>query len=242
MIRLNIDGSKDTSFDIGTGFNSTVRTISIQSDGKIFVGTSSSTYQGIVIRGLIRLNTDGSRDTSFDIGTGVNNPIESIILQSDGKIIVGGSFTTYQLTSVNRIMRLNTDGSRDTSFDIGTGFDDSVSLLSTQSDGKIIVGGNYTTYQGISANKLIRLNTDGSRDTSFDIGTGFDSFINTISIQSDGKIILGGFFTSYQGISANRIITLNGDNNNSCYCITATDTLGAQYETGLICLLPEPTP
>jgi uncharacterized delta-60 repeat protein len=294
IIRLNADGSKDTSFDIGTGFSFRILTISIQSDGKIIAGGQFSTYQGISANEIIRLNSDGSRDTSFDIGTGFNNRVRSIAIQSDGKIIVGGGFTSYQGVASNYIIRLNADGSKDTSFDIGTGFNNNIINISIQSDGKIILGGIFTSYQGISANRIIRLNADGSKDTSFDIGTGFNSTVNTIAIQSNGKILVSGPYETYQGISANQIIRLNSDgsidqsfitgtgvfryidnifiedngdiilisqslnsyneiifpgiiklnndNNNSCYCITATDTLGAQYETGLICLLPESTP
>jgi uncharacterized delta-60 repeat protein len=211
IIRLNSDGTRDNTFDIGTGFNDTVFSTQIQSDGKIIVGGDFTTYQGVSANRIIRLNSDGTRDTSFDIGTGFNNTVRSIQLQSDGKIIFGGSFTTYQGVSAVRIIRLNSDGTRDTSFDVGTGFDSTVQSIQTQSDGKILVGGQFTTYQGVSSNYIIRLNSDGTRDNTFDIGTGFNGFTRTIQIQSDGKIILGGDFTTYQGVSANRIIRLNSD-------------------------------
>ncbi len=79
---------------------------------------------------------------------------------------------------------------------------------SIQSDGKILFGGSFTAYNGTTANRLIRLNPNGSVDTTFNTGTGFNSTIYTTSIQSDGKIIVGGQFTSYNGTTANRIVRL----------------------------------
>ena len=74
-----------------------------------------------------------------------------------------------------------------------------------------MVGGDYTTFTGATENRFIRLNSDGSKDTSFDIGTGFDNAINSIAIQSDGKILVGGQFTTYQGVLSFRNILLNSD-------------------------------
>jgi uncharacterized delta-60 repeat protein len=212
IIRLNEDYSIDSSFVIGTGFNSFVQTISLQPDGKILVGGLFSSYNGVSRSAIIRLNTDGSIDTSFVIGTGFNGYTNNIVLQSDGKILVGGDFSSYSGASRNDIIRLNTDGSVDTSFVIGTGFNDTVNVIKVQLDGKILVGGNFTSYSGASRNDIIRLNADGSLDTSFVIGTGFSGFgVKSIELQSDGKILVGGSFTSYSGVSSNYIIRLNTD-------------------------------
>jgi len=212
LIRLNTDGSKDTSFDIGTGFNNVVNGIAIQSDGKILVTGNFTTFTGATQNRLIRLNTDGSKDTSFNIGTGFGNQATSIAIQSDGKIIVGGGFTSYNGELQNRLVRINSDGSRDTSFNTGTGPGTPiVNVVSVQSDEKILVGGQFTTFNGASQNYFVRLNSDGSKDTSFDIGTGFNGNVSSIVIQSDGKILASGAFTTYQGITATRSILLNQD-------------------------------
>jgi uncharacterized delta-60 repeat protein len=211
IIRLNTNGSEDSSFIIGTGFNGTTNTIALQSDGKILVGGGFTSYSGVSRNRIIRLNTDGSVDTSFVIGTGFGSIVAVTTLQSDGKILVGGSFTTYSGLTRNRIIRLNTDGSTDTSFVIGTGFDNSVITIASQSDGKILVGGSFTLYSGVSRNSIIRLNTNGSVDTGFVIGTGFNGTVSNITLRSDGKILVGGDFTSYSGVSINRSILLNTD-------------------------------
>ena len=219
IIRLNTDGSVDTSFVYGTGFDNGVNPIAIQSDGKIVVGGNFSSYNGTGANYIIRLNSNGSVDSSFVYGTGFNNTVNYIAIQSDDKILVVGGFTTYNGTGANRIIRLNSDGSIDTSFVYGTGFNNPIVLsIAIQSDGKILVGGGFTTYNGTGANGIIRLNTDGSIDTSFVYGTGFDSYIFPIAIQSDGKIVVGGYFTSYNGIGANYIVSLN--NNTISYTIS----------------------
>jgi len=211
IIRLNSDGSIDNTFSIGTGFNDGVQVIQLQSDGKILVGGRFTSYNGTTINRIIRLNSDGSIDNTFNIGTGFNNVFLTIKIQSDGKILLGGTFTLYDGTTRNRIIRLNSDGSIDNTFNIGTGFNSFVNSIQIQSDGKILVGGGFTSYNGTTSNLIIRLNSDGSIDDTFNIGTGFNDFVNTLTTQSDGKILVGGQFTSYNGTTSNRIIRLNSD-------------------------------
>ena len=216
IARLNSGGSLDNEFNIGAGFDKNVHTLAVQGDGKILVGGSFKAYQGITRNNIARLNSDGSLDASFDIGTGFNFPgylsgVRSIVVQEDGKILVGGSFTIYQGTTRKYIVRLNSDGSYDTSFNIGTGLNGTVFSLAVQGDGKILVGGSFTSYQGTARNYIARLNSDGSLDTSFAIGTGFNSSVLSIAVQGDGKILVGGYFTSYQGTTRNRIARLNSD-------------------------------
>ena len=211
IIRLNSDGSVDNTFVYGSGFNNSPLSIQIQSDNKILVGGGFDDYNGTGAKGIIRLNSDGSIDGTFVYGSGFNGPVYTILIQSDGKILVGGAFTDYNGTGTNRIIRLNTDGSIDGSFVYGSGFDDTVLTISIQSDNKILVGGNFTDYNGTGAKRVIRLNTDGSIDGTFVSGDGFNDAVQIITIQPDGKILVGGDFTDYDGTAANKIIRLNSD-------------------------------
>ena len=215
LIRLNSDGTIDTGFIIGSGFNANLSTknLQLQSDGKILVGGAFTSYSGISANRLVRLDSGGTKDNSFNIGTGFNNTTSCILLQNDGKVLVGGTFTTYSGASYNRMIRLNSDGSIDNGFSIGTGFNNSVSTITVQTDNKILVSGQFTTYSGISAPGIIRLNSDGSIDNTFSYGSGLNtpSQANAIVVQPDGKILLGGTFTIYSGLSANRIVRLNSD-------------------------------
>lgn len=160
--------------------------------------------------------------TCFNIGAGFNFDGESMKQQADGKLVIGGYFTTYQGVSANYIIRLNTDFSIDNTFDYGTGFNAEVNAVAIQSDGKILVGGAFTSYKGTSRNRLVRLNTDGSLDTTFSIGTGFSATVWGITIQSDGKILVCGAFTSYSGVSESRITRLNTNGSIDTTFVTPT--------------------
>ena len=199
MTLLNSGGTKNTTFNIGSGFYvyGRVNSIAIDSNGKSLVGGDFTSFTGSSQNRLIRLNTDGSKDTSFDIGTGFGFRVYSVEIQSDGKILVGGQFSSFTGSTQNRLIRLNTDGSKDTTFNIGTAFNSNVQSIAIQSDGKILVGGQFTTFTGSTQNYLIRLNSDGSKDVSFNIGTGFNSTVYSVAAQSDGKILVGGSFATF---------------------------------------------
>jgi uncharacterized delta-60 repeat protein len=211
IVRLNSDGSLDANFNTGTGANSYVNTVSLQIDGKIIVGGLFTSYNGTPINYIARLNSDGSLDTSFKVGTGANNLVYTTAIQIDGKIIIGGYFSSYNDTTRNYIARLNTDGSLDTSFHVGTGADYRVYTTAIQSDGKIIIGGGFRNYNGSARNYIARLNADGSLDGALDVGTGTDQAVYITVIQSDEEIIIGGAFTSYNGKEANGLTRLNSD-------------------------------
>ena len=214
LVRLNLDGSIDSSFDMGVGFFGAgiIYDIKIQSDNKIVVGGSFLEFNLITYRRIFRLNSDGSPDNSFIIGDGFEGgDVRSIGIQDDDKILVGGSFTSYSGETVNRIVRLNVDGSIDDGFSIGDGFNGVVRVIAVQSDGKILIGGNFTEYDQESVGYIVRLNPDGSIDSSFETGNGFNSIVYSITIQDDNKILVGGSFIQYDGQTATRIVILNPD-------------------------------
>jgi uncharacterized delta-60 repeat protein len=216
ITRLNADGFDDTTFlanDIlwSAIVSIIVNNVTVQNDNKLLVGGRIERCENLIVNNLTRLNPDGTLDNTFSVGSGFNNDIYTIGLQSDGKILVGGVFTNYNGNTRNRLVRLNTDGTIDNTFNVGTGFNNEVRDLKIQSDGKIIVVGLFTTYNGNTRNRIVRLNTDGTIDNTFSIGTGFNNSTTTLSLQADEKILVGGFFSSYSGISKNSVIRLNTD-------------------------------
>jgi uncharacterized delta-60 repeat protein len=204
------DGSLDTTFDPGTGTDGIILTSTLQPDGKIIIGGDFTEYNGVARSSIARVNPDGSLDTTFDPGTGVNE-IHVSTLQPDGKIIIGGQFTQYNGIARNNIARVNPDGSLDTSFDPGIGIDGTVQSLNLQPDGKIVIGGWFTEYNGVARNYISRVNPDGSLDTTFDPGTGTDGRVRHLNFQADGKIILLGEFTEYNGVARSGIARVNPD-------------------------------
>ena len=208
----------DNTFNVGSGFNFSVRKIVKQGSQYLLAGAFTS-YASVSGRnGLIRLNSDGTFDSTFFLGFDSIADIYQVILLSDGKILVGGSFTTHNAVTIRGVVRLNADGTRDTTFNsggvgIGTGTN-SVRAIAVQSDGKYLVAGNFTTYNGVSVPRLIRLNTDGTLDTTFIGGStsgGNQGIINEMVIQSDGKILIAGDFISYSSNDCNYFARLNAD-------------------------------
>lgn len=212
LTRLKPDGSIDETFNTGAGFNGKVYTVFLQPDGRILVGGSFTMFDGKNTGGLVRLNPDGSYDSSFSTIVGVaTGAIYDIALQLDGKIVIVGSFLKYNGITVNRIARLLTNGTLDNSFITGLGFSHATRSVKPLADGKIIIGGDFTSFNGITSNRIVKLNINGTVDTGFFIGTAFNDDVNDIQIQNDGKIVIGGNFTKFNEAEANRIIRLNPD-------------------------------
>jgi uncharacterized delta-60 repeat protein len=222
IVRLNTDGTIDTGFSVGTGFNigsgTEVWKILVQSNDKIIVIGEFTSYKGTTYNRIVRLNTDGTVDSGFSIGTGLNNSGLNGVLQSDGKVIVVGDFTSYNGATVSYIVRLNTDGTRDTGFSSGSGLGGTYKQLwgvDVQTDGKIVIAGAFTSYNGTSRNHICRINSDGTIDTSFNPGTGIASIfaypMNSVKVLGNGKIIAGGGFYSYNGNTANSAVRINSD-------------------------------
>jgi uncharacterized delta-60 repeat protein len=211
IARLNADGTLDDSFNPGTGSGSTINSLGIQSDGKILAGGGFTSFNGTSINRIVRLNQDGSVDTGFTVGTGASSTVSAIAVQSDNRIVIGGLFTTFNGTTVNRFARLNSDGTLDTTFNTGTSASAEVRSIAFLADGRMMIGGSFTTYNGTGRNRIARINADGTLDAGFNPGTGASGVISSVALQSDGKVVAGGNFTTVNGIARNRIARFNAD-------------------------------
>jgi uncharacterized delta-60 repeat protein len=213
IARLNTDGSLDESFDTSGGFTSgaSVYDVALQDDGKVIVVGSYVSYSGETRQRILRLNTDGSLDLTFDTSTGANNVINSVAVLDDDKIIIAGQFTSYKGVTRQRIARLNSDGSLDSTFDSSNGASLSIADFSIQNDGKIVIVGYFDSYQGSARQYVARLNSDGSLDTGFDTSSGSNSFVYATDVDEEGNVYIGGNFDHYAGISRQKIAKLNND-------------------------------
>jgi uncharacterized delta-60 repeat protein len=270
IARLFTDGSLDTSFVTGTGFDyAPTRVIPIPGTNSIYVFGGFGTYQGVPTPGIVRLLSDGSIDPSFvstgfgalSVGLVGNNslwvqfsapqvyngtPVTEFAIRKinyDGsldlsfsvpisfgfasaflrdpndsqKVMVAGDFTSIAGQSVNRIARLNQDGSFDSTFTVASGFDSIVRRLVASEERGIYAMGDFTTYQGQSSRFLVKIRPDGGVDTSFNLGTGFDGFssdyftsVNAVLPlgNTDKTIAVGGDFNRYRGFAADFIVEL----------------------------------
>jgi len=215
VARLNADGSTDHTFLNGlSGANGTVYCLAVQADGKVLIGGAFTGVNGLRRDRIARLNPDGSLDETFLNGlSGANGSVLCLAVQADGKVLVGGDFTTVNGVSRNRIARLNPDGSLDETFLDGlSGASGTVQCLAVQADGKVLIGGDFTIVNGTTRNRLAQLNPDGSLDQSFLNGlNGPNSTVLSLAVQADGKVLMGGSFTNVNGVSRQYIARLNPD-------------------------------
>lgn len=210
IIRYLNDGSIDSSFQIGTGFNDTVWAIKKdEANSKIYVGGDFTSFNGVTVNRLARLNTDGTLDTTFDVGTGFNSRVVDISLSSGGKVVVSGDFTTFKGSSQNRMILLNSDGSKDISFDIGSGFNGQPTRIEVTSTGKVYAAGAFTSFNGNVRNYVLRLNSNGSLDTVFDSSNGgLNNRVNGMALDPSGDLIVGGSFYLYKDVFVDRLLRL----------------------------------
>ena len=209
IARLNNDGSYDTTFTSPLVYQDVVKSIYVQSDGKILVGIYGS---------IKRLNSDGTFDNTFSSPI-TNGYIADINIDSNGKIIVSGGFTYYGSGQCPKTARLNANGTIDTSFHgnvIPDGFINKVLLLP---DGKIFIAGWFSLFSGNTVNDMAVLNTDSSLSPSFSAGVGVSGTITggvsgivyDAALQPNGKILIVGNFTNYNGTIQNYIARIDQD-------------------------------
>jgi uncharacterized delta-60 repeat protein len=207
--RLNADGTVDATFNPGTNSHVfAVFSLALQADRKILVGGNFWELGGQSRPSIGRLNPDGTPDPTFNPGAG--GAVYSLAVQADGKILVGGNFTTLGGLSRTNIGRLNADGTVDATFNPGA--NNFVYSLALQADGKILVGGVFSTLGGQSRSNIGRLNADGTVDAAFNPGSIWaSSCVNSLALQADGKILVGGQFTMLGGQNRSNIGRLNAD-------------------------------
>jgi len=200
----------DYQFNAGNG-PSAVDKVIAQPDGKTIVIGNFSTYNGYSRNKIARLHSDGSLDIGFNPGNGINGEITSATTQSNGKVILTGGFTTLLGTPRNRIVRLNTNCTIDVTFNIGSGANNHVNGALIQEDGRIIIWGGFTTYNGTSINHIARLNANGSLDPSFNPGTSDNGYISSLTLLPNGKYMIVGNFSAFNGTARKNIAQINAD-------------------------------
>src|SRR5688572_6070695 len=211
----------DPSFKTGKGANGYVEQMLEQPDGKILICGLFGEFDGKVMRFIGRLNSDGSIDPTFNATP--SYWVRHMILLPDGKIVIGGMFNYIGTTRRNLIARLNSDGSLDTTFDPGSGGEVSIGTgvnndprpfiiwMDRQPDGKILVTGNFRDYGGAQSSGIVRINPDGSRDATFKVGAGINTWGRFVKRFDNEQIVVTGWFTSYNNRNFNRLVVLNSD-------------------------------
>ena len=214
-----LDATNGLADSFNPNANGQVNAIAVQADGRILVGggfSGANSIGGQPRNHLARLDPITGLADSFDPNANTFLGVYAIAVQMDGKVLTGGEFTTISpdggaVVTRNHIARLEADGRADQTLDLGTlsgGF--SVSASAVQPDGKILIGGAFSSVLGVTRSNIARLNLDGTLDTAFNPNA--NGGVYAIALQADGKILAGGDFNganSIGGQSRNHIARLD---------------------------------
>lgn len=221
IARINTDGSLDFSFDPGRGLEDSIAPdiynnnatfviwSELQPDGKILVAGNFKQYDGFPSMGLARINPDGSRDARFNIGTGLDSWGRSTRVLPNGQILVTGWFNNYNGHTFNRLVRLNYDGTADTTLNASFGDKTSCYSVVVLPDNKLIVCGHSINDQGLFNREIKRLNPNGSDDPTWPGKSNEKT--ECLLLQDDGKVILCGYFTLVDDTPRASVARLNAD-------------------------------
>jgi uncharacterized delta-60 repeat protein len=210
-----LPGNVDYEFNPGAGANATVRSVAQSPRGglvefldRVVIGGDFTTVDNFVFNHVARLLPDGSLDSSFNPGAGADDNVLAVAVQPDGRVLVGGEFTTMNNTNRLRLARLNGDGKLDLSFDPGIdGVNAAVRAIVIQSDGRVLIGGEFSQVSGVARSFVARLETNGVLDTNF--AANVNGNIHAMALQPDGKILIGGAFSLVSGASRLSLARLN---------------------------------
>lgn len=225
IAKISDSGVMNATFNtnIGTGFTYGAQGASLWSvaeldNGNLVIGGGYfDSLKGNPLSNIASISADGTPVSSFNtqLGAGAGGPVYSVKKQSTGKVVISGSFSTFKGIPAKNILRLNSDGSVDSSFNGGgtTGFNGAVAKMTLDANDKILIGQNgpIYTYNGTAATQILRLTVDGLVDTTFTGGTVGSSTLTSITIAPSGDAYVGGYFSAatYQGSSVTRFMRLS---------------------------------
>ncbi|SDY40396.1 T9SS type A sorting domain-containing protein [Hymenobacter psychrophilus] len=279
IVKLNADGTLVAGFNSGSGPNGSITTVAVQPDNKILLAGAFEYFNSTRVTGLVRLNADGSVDQNFVVnlgsgftggnyGLGLNGVVSAIVVQADGKIVVGGRFDKVSGYAIHSLVRLNADGTVDTSFipfpgprptttaqvlalaadprtgqlvartaSLGTevvrltlagqidptftasvrtngvtvGFLESDGLVAVDAAGGVLLGGLFTSLNSTQPDRayLLRLLPTGQVDPAF-VPQRLNDQLRTVQVLANGEVLVGGSFTSYGELPQASVLRLNG--------------------------------
>jgi uncharacterized delta-60 repeat protein len=184
---------------------------------RIYVAGDFGTYSGVSVIGFTCISSSTGNLIGGNFSTSLfNTTCYDVKVQSDSKILVGGAYTTFSSSSQNRLVRLNTNGTKDNTFNIGTGFNNDVQIIYIDSNDKILVGGRFTQFNGVNKGGLVRLNQDGTLDPTFSgLTSGFtDGSAGVYNMtweigEYGGQYYITGDFGTFNGVACNDVVRLN---------------------------------
>ncbi len=213
LVRLNADGSLDYTFNTGhEGPQNSVYDIDVMPDGRILICGNFLQYDGVNSYFVARLHANGTLDPTFNIPpNSINGAVNAVAWHAEDKVVAAGDFFICAGHSQPHIVRFNTTGTVDTTFQIGTGFTTNVYDLEVLPNMEILVAGAFFQYDGTSCGRVALLHADGTYDPGMNNTPGFNGIARHIEVQPDGKILVGGSFDQHNGQDSWGLARLNLD-------------------------------
>ncbi len=215
LLRINVDGSTDSQFAAGSGPDSDILSFAIRADGRILIAGSFTQFNGTSRNRVALLSPDGALDPAFDAGAGPSQEVLAMLPLPGDSVLIGGAFTHLGESPRSFLARLKPNGTLDNSFLAGssatTGPNGVVRALLAQSDGRILVAGDFTRMNGVPRNRVARLLPDGTLDATFEPGPGPDGSVQALALAPNGSLIIGGTFSAVAGASMANLARLNPD-------------------------------
>jgi uncharacterized delta-60 repeat protein len=200
IARLRADGSLDTTFNPGTGANSTVQAVLVDGNDRVLIGGEFTTFNGTPRGRIARLDPTGALDTTFATGVGASGLVAAIATDASGRILIGGDFSQVDTVSRTGVARLLASGAIDPGFNAGDNVRNGVRAVLVDGAGRVVAGGQFGSGANFNLNNLVRLNPDGSNDSTFNTLGGPNSRVNRMAFDNQGRIVIGGLFTFVSGL------------------------------------------
>ncbi len=205
LARLNSDGTLDPTFQPSSA--GMISAVGMMPDGKVVVGGWPSGMQG-----MVKLNQDGTLDQGFArVDVRVWDKFR-IFVQSEGKMVIGSGFDRVNGIPRTGLARLNQDGTLDAGYNPefrSSGISNySLDSFAERQDDRLLIGGNFETVNGVARSRIVQLTKDGAVDLSLRIQLPQNFVRPIVAAQSDGKILVAGF---YNGVGKSALLRFNGD-------------------------------
>ncbi|MFJ8896662.1 putative Ig domain-containing protein [Leifsonia sp. NPDC102414] len=238
LARLSPTGAPDTVYASNIGAGPTgmsfpsVDDIAVLPDGSALVGGRFTAFSGVPAGAFAKVSAQGQIDSTFAtrLGSGFDGEVTVVRPLSNGKIAVGGDFTTFNGSPAPHFAILDSDGTLDaaTMSTVGAGFNGTVETIAELPDGSLLVGGDATSYDGITSGRLAHLSPAGVLDHTFsaNAGTNFNDTVASVTVQSINDIYVGGFFSNYGKSAAPRLAEITGNTVEFPKLPTAVGTVG----------------
>lgn len=208
VARVNLAGVVDTTFDARTAADGEVHALVVDAKGRVVIGGRFGRVGGQVRGGVARLDDRGTLDAGFAAGAGANGAVLAVAEGSEGRVYVGGEFTSFHGRPAGRVVRLTESGGLDEDFAAGTGADDAVLAILPRPDGSVWIAGKFVRVQGKLRSRVARLMENGELDGAFDPGAGPNDWVLAVAEREDGCLMMAGAFSEVSGVPRGGVAAL----------------------------------